>query len=113
MTIKTEINILLNHKIQCVDFGMHLSESENSLKCISCNRLYTINAAGVWDFCESINDGNALEIYKEANYQKWKEVFEKRFYGLGSAMSILYLYITIVICWLLYSVMVSRGKNED
>ena len=43
----------------------------------------------------------------------WKEVFEKRFYGLGSAMSILYLYITIVICWLLYSVMVSRGKNED
>ena len=43
----------------------------------------------------------------------WKEVFEKRFYGFGSAMSILYLYITIVICWLLYSVMVSRGKSED
>ena len=41
------------------------------------------------------------------------EVFEKRFYGFGSAMSILYLYITIVICWLLYSVMVSRGKSED
>ena len=43
----------------------------------------------------------------------WKEVFEKRYYGLGSAMSILYLYITIVICWVLYSVMVARGKNED
>ena len=43
----------------------------------------------------------------------WKEVFEKRFYGFGSAMSILYLYITIVICWLLYSVMVSRGKSEN
>jgi multiple sugar transport system permease protein len=43
----------------------------------------------------------------------WKEVFEKRYYGLGSAMSILYLYITIVICWILYSVMVSRGKSED
>jgi ABC-type sugar transport system permease subunit len=40
-------------------------------------------------------------------------VFEKRYYGLGSAMSILYLYITIVICWILYSVMVSRGKSED
>lgn len=44
----------------------------------------------------------------------WKEVFEKRTYGYGSAMSVLYLYITIVICWILYSVMVSRGKaNED
>ena len=43
----------------------------------------------------------------------WKEVFEKRFYGYSSAMSILYLYITIVICWILYSVMVSRGKDED
>jgi|TARA_A200000113_G_scaffold185542_1_gene172415 multiple sugar transport system permease protein len=43
----------------------------------------------------------------------WKEVFEKRFYGLGSAMSILYLYITIVICWILYSVMVSRGQKDE
>ena len=43
----------------------------------------------------------------------WKEVFEKRTYGYGSAMSILYLYITIVICWVLYSVMVSRGKADE
>ena len=43
----------------------------------------------------------------------WKEVFEKRFYGFGSAMSILYLYITIVICWILYSVMVSRGQKDE
>ena len=43
----------------------------------------------------------------------WKEVFEKRTYGYGSAMSILYLYITIVICWMLYSVMVSRGKVDE
>ena len=43
----------------------------------------------------------------------WKEVFEKRYYGLGSAMSILYLYFTIVICWILYSVMVSKGKKDE
>ena len=43
----------------------------------------------------------------------WKEVFEKRSYGYSSAMSILYLYITIVICWFLYSVMVSRGKVDE
>ena len=43
----------------------------------------------------------------------WKEVFEKRSYGYSSAMSILYLYITIVICWFLYSVMGSRGKVDE
>ena len=42
-----------------------------------------------------------------------KRFLKKVFYGFGSAMSILYLYITIVICWILYSVMVSRGKDED
>jgi multiple sugar transport system permease protein len=43
----------------------------------------------------------------------WKQVFEYRFYGYSSAMSILYLYVTIVICWFLYSFMTAKGKSED
>ena len=43
----------------------------------------------------------------------WKQVFENRFYGYSSAMSILYLYVTIVICWLLYSIMAAKGKTDD
>ena len=43
----------------------------------------------------------------------WKQVFENRFYGYSSAMSMLYLYVTIVICWFLYSFMTAKGKSED
>ena len=42
----------------------------------------------------------------------WRSVFESRFYGYGSAMSIFLLYITIVICWFLYVVMTSK-QNES
>jgi multiple sugar transport system permease protein len=38
----------------------------------------------------------------------WRVVFPKTDYGFGSAMSLLTLYITIVICWLLYSALIAR-----
>jgi multiple sugar transport system permease protein len=44
----------------------------------------------------------------------WRVVFPKTDYGYGSAMSLLTLYFTIVICWLLYAGLMSRrGKTVE
>ena len=43
----------------------------------------------------------------------WRSVFESRFYGYGSAMSIFLLYITIVICWFLYVIMTSKQNQSN
>jgi multiple sugar transport system permease protein len=41
----------------------------------------------------------------------WRVVFPKTDYGYGSAMSLLTLYLTIVMCWLLYAALVSRREK--
>ena len=42
----------------------------------------------------------------------YKEVFPKTNYGYGSAISVIILYLTIVICWLLYvSLIAPRNKK--
>ncbi len=41
----------------------------------------------------------------------WRVVFPKTDYGYGSAMSLLTLYITIVLCWFLYVVAVARRRE--
>ena len=38
----------------------------------------------------------------------WRVVFPKTDYGYGAAMSLLTLYLTIVLCWLLYVALVQR-----
>lgn len=38
----------------------------------------------------------------------WRVVFPKTDYGYGSAMSLLTLYLTVVMCWLLYAALVAR-----
>ena len=43
----------------------------------------------------------------------WRVVFPKTDYGYGSAMSLLTLYLTIVMCWLLYvALMARRGQQR-
>jgi multiple sugar transport system permease protein len=42
----------------------------------------------------------------------WKVVIPKTAYGYGSAMSILVLYFTIVICWLLFIALTQVGKQR-
>lgn len=43
----------------------------------------------------------------------WRVVFPKTDYGFGSAMSLLTLYLTIVMCWLLYTgLMTRRGQDR-
>lgn len=40
----------------------------------------------------------------------WRQVFAKSAYGYGSAMSVMLLYFTIVLCWLLY--VISTGRRQ-
>ena len=42
----------------------------------------------------------------------WRVVFPKTDYGYGSAMSLLTLYLTIVMCWLLYVALVARRGQQ-
>jgi multiple sugar transport system permease protein len=42
----------------------------------------------------------------------WRVVFPKTDYGYGSAMSLLTLYLTIVMCWLLYAALVARRDKS-
>ena len=41
----------------------------------------------------------------------WRQVFAKSAYGYGAAMSLLLLYFTIVLCWLLYVTLMGRRKG--
>jgi multiple sugar transport system permease protein len=43
----------------------------------------------------------------------WRIVFPKTDYGYGSAMSLLVLYLTIVLCWLLFVAITSVRKQES
>ncbi len=43
----------------------------------------------------------------------WKVVFPKTDYGYGSAISIIVLYLTLMMCWVLYVALVApRPKKE-
>lgn len=43
----------------------------------------------------------------------WRIVFPKTDYGYGSAMSLLTLYFTIVLCWLLFVAITQGGKQQQ
>ena len=43
----------------------------------------------------------------------WRVVFPKTDYGYGAAMSLLTLYLTIVLCWLLYAALVARRRAPE
>lgn len=43
----------------------------------------------------------------------WRVIFPASDYGYGSAMSLLTLYVTIVICWLLYVAMTARSESRS
>jgi ABC-type sugar transport system permease subunit len=42
----------------------------------------------------------------------WRIVFPKTDYGYGSAISVIVLYLTIVICWLLYVALIAPRKEK-
>ncbi len=43
----------------------------------------------------------------------WKIVFPKTDYGYGSAISIIVLYLTLVMCWLLYVFLVAPRTRRS
>ena len=43
----------------------------------------------------------------------WRIVFPKTDYGYGSAMSLLTLYFTIVLCWMVFTAIMSRGQETS
>jgi multiple sugar transport system permease protein len=43
----------------------------------------------------------------------WRVVFPKTDYGYGSAMSLLTLYFTIVLCWLVFTAITARGQQSQ
>jgi multiple sugar transport system permease protein len=43
----------------------------------------------------------------------WRVVFPKTDYGYGSAMSLLTLYFTIVLCWLVFAAITARGQQSQ
>ena len=43
----------------------------------------------------------------------WRVVFPRTDYGYGSAMSLLVLYATIVLCWLLFIALSQSGKQQN
>ena len=43
----------------------------------------------------------------------YRIIFPKTEYGYGSAMSLLTLYFTIVLCWLLFIAMANVGKQKE
>ncbi len=42
----------------------------------------------------------------------WRAVFPQTDYGYGSAMSLLTLYFTIVLCWMVFTAITSRGQQS-
>jgi multiple sugar transport system permease protein len=42
----------------------------------------------------------------------WRIVFPKTDYGYGAAMSLMTLYLTIMLCWLLYAAMTGRKESH-
>ena len=42
----------------------------------------------------------------------WKVVFPKTDYGYGAAISVIVLYLTLVMCWLLYVGLVARRERR-
>jgi multiple sugar transport system permease protein len=58
-----------------------------------------------------LTGGGPADATRYVGLYIWRNVFPKTDYGYGGAMSLLTLYFTIVICWLLYVGIVSRRER--
>jgi multiple sugar transport system permease protein len=57
-----------------------------------------------------LTGGGPADATRYVGLYIWRVVFPKTDYGYGAAMSLLALYLTIVMCWLLYSALVARRE---
>jgi len=60
----------------CVDCGGHLSLSEKTFHCQTCERDYLQNSAGVWDFRTQSAKHKLPDIFEEETFHEWLRVFQ-------------------------------------
>jgi len=73
--------------------------------------LRMMDALRIVDEVWMLTGGGPGDATRYAGLHIWRVVFPKTDYGYGSAMSLLLLYFTIVLCWLLFVAMTQSGKR--
>jgi len=73
--------------------------------------LRMMDALRIVDEVWMLTGGGPGTATRYAGLHIWRVVFPKTDYGYGSAMSLLLLYFTIVLCWLLFVAMTQSGKR--
>jgi multiple sugar transport system permease protein len=73
--------------------------------------LRLMDALRIVDEVWMLTGGGPGDATRYAGLHIWRVVFPKTDYGYGSAMSLLLLYFTIVLCWLLFVAMTHNSKR--
>jgi multiple sugar transport system permease protein len=73
--------------------------------------LRLMDALRIVDEVWMLTGGGPGDATRYAGLHIWRVVFPKTDYGYGSAMSLLLLYFTIVLCWLLFVAMTRNSKR--
>lgn len=71
-----------------------------------------MDALRIVDEVWMLTGGGPGSATRYAGIHIWRAVFPKTDYGYGSAMSLLVLYFTLILCWLLFIAMTQGGKNR-
>ena len=72
-----------------------------------------MDALRVVDEIWMLTGGGPGDTTRYVGLHIWRIVFPKTDYGYGSAMSLLTLYFTIVLCWLVFTAIMSRGQETS
>jgi multiple sugar transport system permease protein len=72
-----------------------------------------MDALRVVDEVWMLTGGGPGDTTRYVGLHIWRIVFPKTDYGYGSAMSLLTLYFTIVLCWLVFTAIMSRGQETS
>ncbi|MEM7128495.1 MAG: sugar ABC transporter permease [Chloroflexota bacterium] len=71
-----------------------------------------MDALRIVDEVWMLTGGGPGSATRYAGIHIWRVVFPQTDYGYGSAMSLLVLYFTIVLCWLLFIALTQTGERE-
>jgi multiple sugar transport system permease protein len=72
-----------------------------------------MDALRVVDEIWMLTGGGPGDTTRYVGLHIWRIVFPKTDYGYGSAMSLLTLYFTIVLCWMVFTAIMSRGQETS
>ena len=71
-----------------------------------------MDALRIVDEVWMLTGGGPGSATRYAGIHIWRAVFPKTDYGYGSAMSLLVLYFTVILCWLLFIAMTHSSKSK-